>query len=182
MLITVALTYRTVPYRPTVPSYAPAHATKRFFGPYPPFALPSLTPPSNTVTTFLPQFTGLNIEHLRSPSSIHPDPCSSYALEMWAQDRQRACELHGMEVGGTAVRGARRCARYACGCGCVPTVVCLACTQAVGCACAGGRWSLKHSRSLATNTRVANGALTQGTAALAAADDPAPCGRACRYR
>lgn len=30
------------------------------------------------------QFTGLGIQHLRSTTSIHPDPSSSYALEVSA--------------------------------------------------------------------------------------------------
>ncbi|KAG2484079.1 hypothetical protein HYH03_017098 [Edaphochlamys debaryana] len=44
------------------------------------------------------QFAGLGIPHLRSPGSVHPDPMSSYALEEWALERRRACELVEMEV------------------------------------------------------------------------------------
>ncbi|KAG2432956.1 hypothetical protein HXX76_008684 [Chlamydomonas incerta] len=44
------------------------------------------------------QFAGLGIAHLRSPSSVHPDPSSSYSLEMWAEQRRRCCELRPMEV------------------------------------------------------------------------------------
>ncbi|PNW77436.1 hypothetical protein CHLRE_10g436450v5 [Chlamydomonas reinhardtii] len=46
------------------------------------------------------QFAGLGIAHLRSPSSVHPDPSSSYSLEMWAEQRRRCCELRPMEVMG----------------------------------------------------------------------------------
>ena len=55
------------------------------------------TPPSRGYRT-CSQFAGLGIAHLRSPSSVHPDPSSSYSLEMWAEQRRRCCELRPMEV------------------------------------------------------------------------------------
>lgn len=39
------------------------------------------------------QFGGLGIQHLRSPTNIHPDPSSSYALEIYADRQSRNHEL-----------------------------------------------------------------------------------------
>lgn len=33
------------------------------------------------------QFTGLRIPHLRSPTSVHPDPTTSWGLEVFAQSK-----------------------------------------------------------------------------------------------
>eukprot|EP00798_Chlamydomonas_sp_ICE-L_P001830 gene1830-33248_t len=55
--------------------------------------------PSGTwLTRWDEQFEGLGIQHLRSPMSVHPDPSSSYALEMFATHRKRGTEVHEMKM------------------------------------------------------------------------------------
>lgn len=44
------------------------------------------------------QFSGLAIQHLRSPASVHPEPCSSYALDMYAAAARRTTEVYEMKV------------------------------------------------------------------------------------
>ena len=49
-------------------------------------------------TTIAYQFRNLDIEHLRSPASVHTDPSSTYALEIFAANASRMLEIHEMRV------------------------------------------------------------------------------------
>ncbi len=44
------------------------------------------------------QFEGLGIKHLRSPMNVHPDPSTSYALNMFVEQSRRGTDVHEMKV------------------------------------------------------------------------------------